>query len=110
MVVELHTTKTKGGWQSAWVFNFCSSKNDEKRDCLCQPTQTKSAFKNFTIQYRLKRSNGYDPESFLLNSKQPITNIMIKHDKLMLNWYFVYDGEGWSKKWWSDSKRGSISF
>ena len=29
------------------------------------------------IQYRIKRLNGYDPESFLLNSKQPITNLMI---------------------------------
>ena len=33
--------------------------------------------KNFAIQYRIKGSNGYDPESFLLNSKQPITNLMI---------------------------------
>ena len=49
----------------------------EKRDSLFQPTQTKSALKNFTIQYRIKGSNGYDPESFLLNSKEPITNHMI---------------------------------
>ena len=48
----------------------------EKRDRLFQPTQTKSALKNFAIQYRIKRSYGYDPESFLLNSK-PITNLMI---------------------------------
>ena len=33
--------------------------------------------KNFAIQYRIDGSNGYDPESFLLNSKQPITNFMI---------------------------------
>ena len=46
----------------------------EKRDSLFQPTQTKSALKNCAIQYRIKGSNGYDPESFLLNSKQPITN------------------------------------
>ena len=38
----------------------------ENRDCLFQPTQTKSALKNFAIQYRIKRSNSYDPESFLL--------------------------------------------
>ena len=49
----------------------------EKRDSLFQPTQTKSALKNFTIQYQIKGSNGYDPESFLLNTKQPITNLMI---------------------------------
>ena len=51
--------------------------NYEKRDSLFQPTQTKSALKNFVIQYRIKGSNCYDPESFLLNSKQPITNHMI---------------------------------
>ena len=44
---------------------------------MFQPTQTKSALKNFAIQYRIKGSNGYDQESFLLNSKQPITNLMI---------------------------------
>ena len=49
----------------------------EKRDSLFQPTQTKSALKNFAIQYRKKGSNGYDPESFLLNSTEPITNLMI---------------------------------
>ena len=49
----------------------------EKRDSLFQPTQCKSALKNFVIKYRIKGSNGYDPESFLLNSKQLITNLMI---------------------------------
>ena len=47
----------------------------EKRNGLFQPTQTKSALKNFANQYRMKGSNGYDPESFLLNSKQPITTL-----------------------------------
>ena len=49
----------------------------EKTDSLFQPTQTKSALKNFSIQYRIMGSNGYDPESSLLNSKQPFTNLMI---------------------------------
>ena len=49
----------------------------EKRDTLFQPTQSKSALKNFAIQYQIKIFNRYDPESFLLNSKQPITNLMI---------------------------------
>ena len=44
---------------------------------MFQPTEAKSAVKNFASQYRIKRSNGYDPESFLLNSKQAITNLMI---------------------------------
>ena len=49
----------------------------EKRDTLFQSTQFQSALKNFAIQYRIKGSNGYDPESFLLNSQQPITSLMI---------------------------------
>ena len=49
----------------------------EKRDTLFKPTQSKSALKNFAIQYQIKGLNGYDPESFMFNSKQPITNIMI---------------------------------
>ena len=48
-----------------------------KRDTLFQPTQSKSAWKNFAIQYQIKGSNGYDPEYFMLNSKQPVTTIMI---------------------------------
>ena len=44
---------------------------------MFQPSQSKSALKNFAIQYQIKGLNGYDPESFLLNSKQPITNLMI---------------------------------
>ena len=79
---------------SEWLFNYIppnpkvvykvldSFKNkikkiDGKRDRLFQPTQTNSALKNFAIQYRIKGSNGYSPESFLLNSNQPITNLMI---------------------------------
>ena len=49
----------------------------EKRDTLFQATQSKSALKYFAIQYRIKGSNVCDPESFLLNSKQPITKLMI---------------------------------
>ena len=54
----------------------------EKRDTLFQPTQYKSALKNFTIQYQIKGSNGYDPESFLLNSKLPITNLVINKQQI----------------------------
>ena len=57
----------------------------EKRDTLFQPTQSKSTLKNFANQHRIKGTNGCDPESFLLNSKQPITNLMITHDKPKLN-------------------------
>ena len=49
----------------------------EKRDSLFQPTQSKSALKNFAIQHQIKGLNGYDPESFLFNSKQPITNLIM---------------------------------
>ena len=49
----------------------------EKRDTWFQPIQTKSALKNFVIQYQITGLNENDPKSFLLNSKQPITNLMI---------------------------------
>ena len=49
----------------------------EKRDTLFQATQSKSALKKIAIQYGIKGINEYDPESFLLNSKLPITNLMI---------------------------------
>ena len=49
-----------------------------KRGILCsKSTQSKSALKNFAIQHEIKGLNGYDPESFPLNSKQPITNLII---------------------------------
>ena len=47
------------------------------RDTLFQLIQSNSALKNIAIQYQIKGLNGYDPESFLLNSKQPITILMI---------------------------------
>ena len=76
MVVELHTTKTMVD-KVLESFKNKIKNIYEKRDSLFQPTQTKSALKNFTIQRRIKGSNGYDPQSFLLNSKKPITNLMI---------------------------------
>ena len=49
----------------------------EKRDTLFQQIQSKSALKNFAIQHRIKGPVGYDPEPFMLNSKQLITILMI---------------------------------
>ena len=46
-------------------------------DTSFQLKESKSALKKFAIQYRIDGSNGYDTESFLLNSTQPITNRMI---------------------------------
>ena len=57
----------------------------EKRDTLFQPTQSKSALKNFAIQYQIKGSNGYDLESFLLNANLPITNLMINTRQIKVN-------------------------
>ena len=76
MVVEL-PLKPKVVEKVLESFKNKIKKKYEKRDSLFQPTQTKSALKNFAIQYRIKRSNGYDSESFLLSSKEPITNLMI---------------------------------
>ena len=77
MVVELHTTKPKVVDKVLESFKKKFKKMYKKRDTLFHPTQSKSALKNFAIQHEIKRLNGYDPESFLLNSKQPITNLMI---------------------------------
>ena len=60
----------------------------EKRDTLFQPKQFKSALKNFAIQYQIQGLNGYDPESLLLNSKQPITNLMINTRPTKVNLNF----------------------
>ena len=52
---------------------------------MFQPTQSKSALKNFAIEYRIKGSNGYDAESLLLNSKQTITSLMINTRQTKVN-------------------------
>ena len=49
-----------------------------KREILCSNQCSPNLLlKNFAIQHRIKEWNRYDPESFLLNSKQPITILMI---------------------------------
>ena len=40
--------------------------------------ESKSALKMFVIQYRVDGKDWINPDLFLLNSKQPITNLMIK--------------------------------
>ena len=49
----------------------------KKIDTLFQPTQSKSALKNFAIQYQIKGLNEYNPKSFLFTSKLPMPNLMI---------------------------------
>ena len=49
----------------------------EKKDTSFQLKESKSALKKCAIQYRIDGSNGYDPESFLLNSMLSITNRVI---------------------------------
>ena len=46
-----------------------------KRDTSFQQRESKSALKKFAIQYRVE--DWIDPDLFLLNSKQPITNLII---------------------------------
>ena len=47
---------------------------------MFQPTQSKSALKNFEFQHEIKKLNGYDPESILLNYNQPITTRGAAHE------------------------------
>ena len=48
-----------------------------KRDTSFQLRESKSVLKKFAIQYRIDGKDWIDPDLFLLNSKQPITNHMI---------------------------------
>ena len=48
-----------------------------KRGTSFQLKESKSALNKFAIQYGIKGFNEYDPKSYLLNSKLPITNLMI---------------------------------
>ena len=57
---------------------------------MFQPIQSKSALKNFANKNQIKVLNGNDPESFLLNSKQPITNIMINTRKTKVKLILSY--------------------
>ena len=48
-----------------------------KREILCSHQHSRNRFEEFCESVSNKGSNGYDPESFLLNSKLTITNLMI---------------------------------
>ena len=74
MVVETYHQNQK------WLTKCLSLLKTKFKKCtntLLQPIQSKSALKTFVIQYQIKGLNAYDPESHLLNSKQPITKLMI---------------------------------
>ena len=66
-----------------WLFKLSNrlriklKKLCKKRDTSFQFKESKSALKKFALQYGIKGLNEYDPESFLLNSKLPIRNLMI---------------------------------
>ena len=65
-----------------WLLNYIPPKPKLVDKVLeFQTTQSKSALKNFAIQYQIKGLNGDDSESFLLNSKLPISNLMISTRK-----------------------------
>ena len=47
------------------------------RDTYFQLKEFKSALKTFAIQYRIDEKDGCDPDLFLVNAKQSITNLLI---------------------------------
>ena len=69
-------------------------------DTSFQLTESKSALKKFAIRYRSDGKDWFDPDLFLVNAKQSITNLLIDRRqtkvKLILS---LYDGECCSKKW-----------
>ena len=66
-----------------------------KRDTSFQLKESKSALKKCAIQYRIVEKDGFDPDLFLVNAKQPIANLLINRSqtKVKLN-SFVHSGEG----------------
>ena len=52
-------------------------KNYARRETLYQFKESKSASKRFAIQYRIDGKDGFDPDLFLVNAKQSITNFLI---------------------------------
>ena len=48
-----------------------------KRDTFFQLKESKSALKKFSMQYRLDGKDWIDPDLFLVNVKQSITNVLI---------------------------------
>ena len=58
-------------------FKILIKKLYNKRDTTFQWRESKSALKKFALQYRVDGKDWIDPDLFLLNSKQPITHLMI---------------------------------
>ena len=77
MVVGLHFTKTKSVDEALESFKNPIKKLYNKRDTTFQLNESKSALKKFAIQYRIDGKNWIDPDLFLDNAKQSITNILI---------------------------------
>ena len=48
-----------------------------KRDTFIQLKESISALKKFTMQYRIDGKHWIHPDLFLVNAKQPITNLLI---------------------------------
>ena len=48
-----------------------------KRDTSFQLKESKSALKKFALQYRIYGKDWYDPDLFLVNAEEPITNLLI---------------------------------
>ena len=61
----------------------------DKRDTSFQLKESNAALKKFAIQHRVDGKDGSDPDLFLVNAKQSITNLLINRrpykDKLILS-------------------------
>ena len=56
-----------------------------RRDTLFQLKESKSALKKFAIQYRLDGKDGFEPDFYLVNAKQSITNLLINRRQTKAN-------------------------
>ena len=77
MVVGLHSTKTKVVDKALDSFKNLIKKLYNKRDTSFHLKELKSALKKFAIQYRVDGKDWFDPDLFLVNAKQSITNLLI---------------------------------
>ena len=58
-------------------FKDLSKKLYNNRDTSFQSRESKTALKKFAIQYQIDEKDSIDPDLFLVNAKQSITNLLI---------------------------------
>ena len=53
----------------------------DKREISLESKESKSALNKFVMQDRIDGKDGFDPDLFLVNAKQPITNLLVNRQQ-----------------------------